>query len=264
MTTSTSLEQRIQDYWETAPCGSWYSTHPIGSLEYFLELDDWSYKTSPCEQDLFVSYESWRDQRVLEMGCGAGFEAKKFIDHGARYVGIDLTSAAVQLVQQRFKVFDLDGEVYQCNAAQENLKEKFGVFDLVFSCGVMHHWPDVDGFVQNAWNCLKSDGQFIFMVYAKNSWDYAMYRAGLAQYEAQAGCPHVEVYDKEDIQNMLGTKFIINDIVQYGCFMYNVAEYRKKNIVLEPWFLAMPEPVRQAVDQQLGKYYMVRAFKRES
>ena len=43
--------------------------------------------------------------------------------------------------------------------------------------------------------------------------------------------------------------------------MYNIEEYKKGNYVLEPWFAAMSEEMREAVNEYLGWHMMVKARK---
>lgn len=99
------------------------------------------------------------------------------------------------------------------------------------------------------------------MVYARDSWKYAMIQAGLDQFEAQAGCPYADVYTKEDIHNLLDRKFRVESIEQAHCFMYNVPKYKQHIFELEPWFEAMPEEMREAVKKYLGWHLLVVAKK---
>ena len=43
--------------------------------------------------------------------------------------------------------------------------------------------------------------------------------------------------------------------------MYNVEEYKKNNLVLEPWFEKMDEKVRFAMDKNLGECFYIKAKK---
>ena len=76
-------------------------------------------------------------------------------------------------------------------------------FDLVYSYGVIHHFPAIDSIINNVYDCLKPGGEFRFMVYARDSWKQAMINKGLDQYEAQAGCPYAKSYTKDDIDTLL-------------------------------------------------------------
>jgi hypothetical protein len=98
------------------------------------------------------------------------------------------------------------------------------------------------------------------MVYAKNSWKYAMIQKGLDQFEAQAGCPYAQAFSQSEISSLLKPqKWQIERLRQAHCFMYNVEEYKKGNYVLEPWFEAMTDAVREAVSEYLGWHLLIKA-----
>ena len=134
--------------------------------------------------------------------------------------------------------------------------------DLVYSCGVLHHFPESDKTIDQIYNLLKNDGTFKFLVYAKNSWKYAMIQAGLDQYEAQDNCPYAVAYTNEEIHNLIGDKFNIEKIEQNHCFMYNIPKYKQNIFELQPWFAAMSEEMREAVSTKLGWHLMVTASKK--
>jgi hypothetical protein len=100
------------------------------------------------------------------------------------------------------------------------------------------------------------------MVYAKNSWKYAMIQKGLDQFEAQAGCPYAQAYTHDDIYNLLDSQvWRIERLRQSHCFMYNVEEYKQGRYELEPWFEAMSGSMREAVREYLGWHLLVKARK---
>ena len=239
------------------------ATNLLNLKSFFLEISEFRQRvfdnTDEAFFSSFVNFEGRQNERVLEIGCGIGTDGARFAENGAVYTGIDVSSRAIEIAQTRFKLFDLPGALMVLDGTSDLYP--LGRFDLVYSCGVIHHWPNLHKFISNIHNVLVPDGEFIFMVYASPSWDYAMSQSGHAQYEAQSGVPMVEVFTKEEIVDFLGDAFEITNIVQCGCFMYNVEQYRKKELVLEPWFAAMPEEMRQAVHSNLGKYFYVKAKK---
>jgi hypothetical protein len=101
------------------------------------------------------------------------------------------------------------------------------------------------------------------MVYAKNSWKYAMIQKGLDQFEAQAGCPYAQAFSKDEIHQLMNKDngWYIERLRQDHCFMYNVEEYKAGRYVLEPWFEAMTDSHRQAVREYLGWHLLVKARK---
>ena len=124
---------------------------------------------------------------------------------------------------------------------------------------MIHHFPDIDKTVNNIQKVLEPGGEFRFMVYAKNSWKYAMIQKGIDQFEAQAGCPYAQAFSHEEITQLLDNpEWKLQRIRQAHCFMYNVEEYKKGNYVFEPWFESMTDEVKDAVREYLGWHLLVK------
>ena len=254
------IRERIVEYWNRQPCNIGHSDHPVGTAEYFEAVTAKRYRAEPHILD-FAGFHLWRGARVLEIGCGIGTDAEQFARHGAEYVGIDLSAESVAMSRQRFDLFGLEGEFHNMDAADTQAMAALGEFDLVYSCGVLHHYPDMTTCLNNIHTALEDTGEFRMLVYAKNSWKYAMIRKGLDQFEAQAGCPYAQAYSNQDIYNLLNGKFEVLRIRQAHCFMYNVPKYREGIYELEPWFAAMSEEMREAVKEYLGWHLLIKAKK---
>jgi SAM-dependent methyltransferase len=160
--------------------------------------------------------------------------------------------------RQRFDLFGLEGEFHNMDAADTQAMTALGKFDLVYSCGVLHHYPDMTACLDNIHNALDLDGEFRMLVYAKNSWKAIMIEAGLDQPEAQAGCPIVHTYSKKDIQALL-SGFRIMEIRQDHIFPYVISHYLKQRYVLQPWFKVMPNAMFMALKKKLGWHWLIRA-----
>jgi 2-polyprenyl-3-methyl-5-hydroxy-6-metoxy-1,4-benzoquinol methylase len=250
------LKEKIIDYWNRQPCNINHSLSEVGTEKFFNENSEKRYFVEPHLKDL-AQFHLYQGKRVLEIGCGMGADAAEFAKHGAEYVGIDLSIESIALAQKRFEVLGLEGEFH--HASGDDDLSHLGKFDLVYSCGVLHHYPDIDKIIENIHTLLVDSGELKFLVYARNSWKYAMIQKGLDQYEAQAGCPYAKAYTKEEIYDLLEGKFEIGRIRQAHCFMYNVPAYKQGRYELEPWFAAMPEDMRDAVKEYLGWHLLVKA-----
>ena len=260
MTDQQTLLTRIKEYWDAQPCNVKHSLQPVGSAEYWNEVTERRFFVEPHLRDL-AGFHQWQGKRVLEIGCGIGSDAEQFARHGAEYVGIDLSAQSVDMCRQRFDLFGLSGEFYIMDGADTQALASLGQFDLVYSCGVLHHYPDIDTVIDNIHHVLLPDGELRFLVYAKNSWKYAMIQKGLDQFEAQSGCPYARAYTKEEIYTLLNGKFDVLRIRQAHCFMYNVEQYRQGNYELESWFAEMSEEMRTAIKEYLGWHLLIKAKK---
>ncbi len=257
---SQSLEERIKRYWNTQPCNIKHGKSNIGSAEFFREVSERRYRVESHIPE-FAGFHLWAGKRVLEIGSGIGSDAEEFAKHGADYVGIDLSDQSIALCRQRFEVLGLEGEFHNIDVTDLEALKTLGQFDLVYSYGVIHHFPGIAKIIDNVREVVKPGGEFRYMVYAKNSWKYAMIQKGLDQFEAQAGCPYAQAFSKEEIHDLMGDKWTIERLRQDHCFMYNVDEYKAGRYVLEPWFEAMTDAHRQAVREYLGWHLLVKARK---
>lgn len=260
MTYTTELEQQITNYWNTVPCNSLNSNANTNGIDYYKQISNNRYFVESHIPN-FAEFNKSKGLRVLEIGCGIGTDASEFARHGADYTGIDISSNSIDMAKHRFDLENLKGQFHIMNASDLTSLSALGKFDLVYSFGVLHHYPEINQIIDNIQNCLVDNGKFKFMVYARHSWKYAMIQQGLDQYEAQADCPFAEVYAEEDIRLLLDKKFKINTIKQAHCFMYNVEKYKQYIYELEPWFQSMSIPMRNAVQEQLGWHLLIDSEK---
>lgn len=256
----TDLHQKITEYWNRQPCNVGHSAEPVGTEEYFNEVTAKRYRAEPHILD-FAGFHHWRGLRVLEIGCGIGSDAEQFARHGAEYTGIDLSNESLAICRKRFNVYQLPGTFLQGDITDQDFLKQLGEFDLVYSYGVLHHYPGMRQHIEHISELVAPGGELRFMVYARNSWKYAMIQKGLDQFEAQAGCPYADAYTKEEIEEILQGLFKIERIRQDHCFMYNVPMYKLGKFELEPWFEAMSDSMRQAVREYLGWHLLVKARK---
>lgn len=254
------LCQRITDYWNRQPCNIGHSQEPIGTEAYFAAANAKRYRAEPHILD-FAGFHLWRGQRVLEIGCGIGADAEQFARHGAEYVGIDISEESLALCRQRFDVFGLKGDFHLGSVTDTEFLRSLGEFDMVYSIGVLHHFPGMRDHLVNISTVLPKDGELRLMVYAKNSWKYAMIQKGLDQFEAQAECPYAEAFTRDEIYNLVQGLFHIDRIRQDHCHMWKIPEYKQGKFELEPWFAAMPEIMREAVREYLGWHLLIKASK---
>src|ERR1019366_2657494 len=117
--------------------------------------------------DLILPIPELRGARVLEIGCGMGLHTQTMAAAGAEVTAIDLTSTAVEATRRRLALKGLRAQVLQCDA--ENLPFQTGVFDFVWSWGVIHHSSRTARIVREIARVLDANGETRLMVYNRDS-----------------------------------------------------------------------------------------------
>jgi ubiquinone/menaquinone biosynthesis C-methylase UbiE len=253
---SVSLED-VKNYWNNRPCNIRHSLEPVGSKEYFNDVEKRKYMVEPHILG-FTEFDRWKGKKVLEIGCGIGTAAASFAKAGAIYSSIELSDESLKLAKQRFEVFNLSGTFYSGNAEELSNIVPVEQYDLIYSFGVIHHSPNPQKIIKEIKKFMGSNSEFRMMLYAKNSWKNIMIDAGLDQPEAQSGCPIAFTYTHQEIREML-SDFKEVKIWQDHIFPYVVEKYVKYEYEIQPWFKAMPESMFKALEQKLGWHTMIAA-----
>src|SRR6516164_3050373 len=101
---------RVRDYWNARPCNVRHSTAPIGTREYFDQVETRKYFVE-YHIPAFADFARWRGKRVLEIGCGIGTDTINFARAGAQVTAVDLSEKSVELARTRASVFGLGDRV---------------------------------------------------------------------------------------------------------------------------------------------------------
>lgn len=255
----TATIEQVRDYWNNNPCNIRHSKAPVGTQEYFDQVEYRKYRVEP-HIPAFADFPEWRGKRVLEIGCGIGTDAINFVRHGAIYTGIELSKSSLDITKKRFDVYGLAGEFHGGNAEELLNSGLFGKdFDLVYSFGVIHHTPNPSRLIDGIVKVLKPGGEFRFMVYATNSFKGIMIKEGLDQPESRGGCPLARTYTNEEVRLMLAYNFRIDAIEQAHIFPYDVEKYINHQYEFVPWFREMPKSMFAALEKHLGWHLLVKA-----
>lgn len=254
----TTIED-VKTYWNNRPCNIRHSSKELGSKEYFEEVEAKKFFVEPHILS-FTDFSSWKDKKVLEVGCGIGTVAVNFAKHGADYTGVELSEESLKLTQKRFEVYGFQGSFYLGNAEQlSTFLPEGSKFDLVYSFGVIHHSPNPSKIVEQIANHMHQDSILKIMLYAKNSWKAFMIEDGFDQPEAQFGCPIAFTYTKQEVQKLLGEHYEIIEIYQDHIFPYEVEAYKRGKYVKQPWFDKMPELMFKSLEKHLGWHMLITA-----
>ena len=61
---------KVREYWDRRPCNIRHSPAPVGTRQYFDEVEQRKYVVEP-HISAFAEFPRWAGKRVLEIGCGA-------------------------------------------------------------------------------------------------------------------------------------------------------------------------------------------------
>src|SRR4051812_40576027 len=161
----------VRNYWDSRPCNIRHSQKPIGSREYFDEVEARKYFVEPHIPG-FADFERWRGKRVLEVGCGIGTDSINFARAGAELTAVDLSGESLNLARQRAEVMGVAVriEFVQANAEELTSAVTGGPYDLIYSFGVIHHTPHPERALAEMRSLAAPGATLKLMVYHRRSW----------------------------------------------------------------------------------------------
>jgi SAM-dependent methyltransferase len=198
------LKERVRAFWQQNPCGTKFADAPPGSRRFYELVEEHRYKKE-WHIPAAAAFADSKDLSVLEVGCGLGTDGAQFAKAGAKYTGIDLTHAAVDLAKRRFELFDLPGMFRVADA--ERLSFPNNSFDIVYSHGVLHHTPDTAAAVREIHRVLRPGGKAVIMLYHRDSYNYRinismLRRTGVNLLKCKAGVKFVHLLTGETEENL--------------------------------------------------------------
>jgi SAM-dependent methyltransferase len=264
----------VRAYWDRRPCNVRHSPAPLGTRQYFDEVEARKYFVEPHILRL-AQFERWRDRRVLEIGCGIGTDTIRFARAGAQVTAVDLSRASLDLAQRRAEVYGLGDRIRFYEADAEHLAELVPSepYDLVYSFGVIHHSPHPDRILQQVRESFVRPGSTLkLMVYHKYSWKVfwilATYGKGafwrlddlVARHsEAQTGCPITYTYSRRDLRDLLAPSFAVSELWADHIFPYRIPDYVQYRYVWEWYFRYLPPSVFRWLERLAGWHLCVTA-----
>ncbi|MEO8593431.1 MAG: class I SAM-dependent methyltransferase [Candidatus Solibacter sp.] len=272
MKTSTSFPDTpinsVREYWNARPCNIRHSTKPVGTREYFDEVEARKYMVEYHIPD-FADFAQWKGKKVLEIGCGIGTDTMNFARAGAQVTAVDLTEKSLEVARQRAKVFGLEDRItfYQANAEKLSDFVPVDQYDLIYSFGVIHHTPHPEKVLEEIRkHYLKADSTVKIMVYNRWSWKvlWILFSYGKGQFwkldrlvadysEAETGCPVTYSYSRATGRELLeGHGLQVTDVYVDHIFAYEISEYvqyRYKKVWYYRW---MPKFLFRALERAFG------------
>ena len=256
----------VRKYWNARPCNIRHSPQPVGSREYFAEVEKRKYFVEP-HIPAFADFASWRGKRVLEIGCGIGTDTMNFARAGADVTAVDLSDKSLELARKRADVLGLSNVEF-VNANVEELDQTLPpqTYDLVYSFGVLHHTPRPEVALKQLRRFLTPGGPLKLMMYYRWSWKafwivttlgkgaFWRYDELVARWsEAQTGCPVTYSYSKRDLTELLqATGYRVDDVFVDHIFPWKISEYVQYRYEKVWYFRWLPSAAFRWLERRLG------------
>lgn len=220
---SPDAKSRARSVWGASPAGSSHAPGETpGTREFFSEaLSRRSELELPWLGDV-VPFAALSGARVLELGCGVGFDAYEFMNSGADYFGIDITPENPVRTRAHLGYYGLDPHVVEADI--ERIPFAADSFDAAYSNGVIHHTPDPIAVLREAYRVMRPNARLWVIVYNRDS-IFHWLTLGLAQHVLRGGYRHesfsrrlgkieqsssdeiplVRVYSRRELEELLTT-----------------------------------------------------------
>jgi ubiquinone/menaquinone biosynthesis C-methylase UbiE len=265
---------QVRSYWDRRPCNIRHSPKPVGTREYFDEVEARKYFVEP-HIPRFAEFERWRGKKVLEIGCGIGTDTVNFARHGAMVTAVDLSPQSLDLARRRVEVYGLQQNVHFYSGSAEELTSFVPVepYDLIYSFGVIHHTPHPERVLEQMRRYAKPGATVKIMVYHRRAWKVfeILMGYGKGQFwrlkelvaehsEAQTGCPVTYTYTRDEGRRLVESSgFRSSNIFVDHIFPYRIPEYVKYEYMKSwPWSWT-PQPLFRWMERHFGWHLCLTA-----
>jgi 2-polyprenyl-3-methyl-5-hydroxy-6-metoxy-1,4-benzoquinol methylase len=266
--------ERVREYWDNRPCNIRHSPKPVGTREYFDEVETRKYFVEPHILR-FAEFERWRGKRVLEIGCGIGTDTMNFARNGASVTAVDISEKSLEIARKRAEVNGLADRIRFFHGSAEQLDQvvRPEAFDLIYSFGVIHHTPHPDRVLEQIRNYVRPGSSMKVMVYNRYSWKvfWILLTYGKCQFwrlaelvahysEAETGCPVTYTYSRPELRDLMEKHgFHVKQIQTEHIFPYRIQDYVQYRYKKEWYFRWLPEPLFHALERVFGWHLCVTA-----
>jgi ubiquinone/menaquinone biosynthesis C-methylase UbiE len=266
--------ERVREYWDRRPCNIRHSPLPVGTREYFDEVEARKYFVEP-HIPRFAQFERWRGKKVLEIGCGIGTDTVNFARAGARVTAVELSRESMELARKRMQVYRLENRVRFYLGSAEELTSFLPDerYDLVYSFGVIHHTPNPERVLEQLRRYTGPGSTVKIMVYHRYSWKvfWIVMSYGKGRFwrldqlvaensEAQTGCPVTYSYSRQQARELLESRgFRTTEMWVDHIFPYSISDYMQYRYVRAwPWNW-MPGAIFRQMERHFGWHLCVTA-----
>jgi len=246
----------VQAYWNAHPHGAEYAQQPdveAGTPAFFECIRPWMSPYRFPELMARIEREAvrLRGKRLLDLGCGLGYDSVEFLRRGVRVTATDVSTSAIALAAVHFAIAGVQADGLEVATALA-LPYAAATFDAVWSDGVLYYTGDMPRALREIWRVLRSGGRAIVShLRRRPSWMDLLSRLGRAPIEFKDAEPPVsEAHTETEILAMFGEFEVIETTRD---------QYRARPIARRGWQAELYRwcfrPVYNAVPRALAMHW---------
>jgi SAM-dependent methyltransferase len=248
----TQQKELVRDFWNrNVNQFNQLRREDIGTREFYEAAEKLRYEYHYHLPPLFDRLaREFPGGKLLEVGCSMGNDTMQFARRGFQVTGVDLTPAAIELIKQRFALYDMPGDFRVADA--ENLPFEDNTFDVAYSFGVLHHTPNTDRSIEELRRVLRPGGKAVVMLYNQYSLNWVAHRLTGVPFDGSKKdpCPVEKAYPPGVAKDFFKHYSKVDVWVDY---LYGTGWGTLNKV--------MPTPVHRALGRVIGWHVMIEAVK---
>jgi len=267
-TTPPNLKNEVAHFWNVEPCGSRY----VGASLDFEVHSRTRYALEPYIHR-FAQFSASQGKRVLEIGVGIGSDYVEWLKAGAIATGVDLSAQSIERARFRCQQSGLVPDLRVADA--EDLPFNQCTFDILYSYGVMHHSPDTQHCLNEAWRVLKPGGEVRIMLYHHRSLTGLMLwlQFGIWRRQSLRRCvyerlesPGTKTFTKDEVRDLMQNfeHVQIEQVFSPGDLLLHEPSKRFRAPIHRLAWMLFPRRLVRAFGKRLGLFLLINAKKPSS